>query len=774
MKARFDALKSFIPSLYASSTKTITNMVSSITMNESEYLQKTETTEKDILTLLTSKIEMEVILALKILIIDVQNGKDISSFIPRILEIFALTKNYFAKRLTLNLIDHISLTKKNELLLLFNTINKLSNDSDVLNRLSLVHVIGSLRNQPDISNDACKQLLLFTNDSNPLIRRMSLIIIANYLKTNKELHKEIDFTNLLTKYINDPHPLVYSAFFYAITEIQWTDYVSVGLLLKFTDIVKDLNVIDECYYERVVFSLVNFTKVYLILNMSANASYVEKLFTALYNVIKHSTNTFKVITSFCGIYDLILDLSKDNNNTSLTLYDKILFKNDYKRLSKLSLHLLKLYLQVQSTPNNSLYLINVLDIILHFIQNKNKRLFTIISNVLYTKYNYFYININEINCIIEYKLKILSHLVNESNVKNILDEYKRILNYPNKNIKRGIISSMHSICLNENTNKSTKVTVIEKLVDFLKIKNDFVINYIIIALSDLIDDIENKKYILVYSIKNYNKTITTPHAKANVITMILNNISVIPTVSIDFYRRLLLDVDNESDEVKRSIVQMSYEIWYMKDIILKNYDESKLNEMNGIIVNMVNYAIEKMLYDNNYTTREKARVVKAMIEHLKNKKKKEGDTVVMENKNKNEKVIKHNNDNTLFMEVLSNHRNDSHSKMFSYDVIDEDTKEKMKMISFGDIVNATSNIQVQKEGNNDNNSNNNKIVSEQEKYKSCKQDESQINNQISNINSGIDIEKKKQELKNQLDEFLNDNDENSDDDDDFQIEIKRG
>jgi hypothetical protein len=360
-------------------------------------------------------------------------------------------------------------------------------------------------------------------------------------------------------------------------------------------------------------------------------------------------------------------------------------------------------------------------------------------------------------------------------VKNILDEYKRILNYPNKNIKRGIISSMHSICLNENTSKSTKVTVIERLVDFLKIKNDFVINYIIIALSDLIDDIENKKYVLVYSIKNYNKTITTPHAKANVITMILNNISVIPTVSIDFYRRLLLDVDNESDEVKRSIVQMSYEIWYMKDIILKNYDESKLNEMNGIIVNMVNYAIEKMLYDNNYTTREKARVVKALIEHLKSKKKKEGDTVVMENKNKNEIVIKHNNnDNTLFMEVLSNHRNDSQSKMFSYDVIDEDTKEKMKMISFGDIVNATSNIQVQKEGNDNNSNNNNKIISEQEKYKSCKQDESQINNQISNINSGIDIEKKKQELKNQLDEFLNDNDENSDDDDDFQIEIKRG
>ena len=418
------------------------------------------------------------------------------------------------------------------------------------------------------------------------------------------------------------------------------------------------------------------------------------------------------------------------------------------------------------------YIINALDIVLHFIQNKNKRLFAIISSVLYTKYNYFYISINEIKYITEYKLKILSHLVTETNVKNILDEYKRVLNYPNTTIKRGIISSMHSICLNESTSRDTKATVIEKLVDFLKIKNDFVINYIIIALSDLIDDIENKKYVLIYSIKNYNKTITAPHAKANVITMILNNITAIPTVSIDFYRRLLLDVDNESDEVKRSIVQMSYEIWYMKDMILRNYDESQRNEMNGIIVNMVNYAIEKMLYDNNYTTREKARVVKAMIEHLKSKLKKENTSMLIGNKH--ETAIKHNNDNALFMEVLSNQRNDSNSKTFSYDVLDEDTKEKMKMISFGDIVNATANIQLQKEGSDDNTNSNKKIVTEQEKYKSCKQDESQINNQISNINSGIDIEKKKQELKNQLDEFLNDDEENSDDDDDVQIEIKRG
>ena len=48
-----------------------------------------------------------------------------------------------------------------------------------------------------------------------------------------------------------------------------------------------------------------------------------------------------------------------------------------------------------------------------------------------------------------------------------------------------------------------------------------------------------------------------------------------------------------------------------------------------------------------------------------------------------------------------------------------------------------------------------------------------VSDNVSNINSGIDIEEKKKHLKNQLDEFLNSNDD-EDDGDDFEVEITKG
>ena len=46
-----------------------------------------------------------------------------------------------------------------------------------------------------------------------------------------------------------------------------------------------------------------------------------------------------------------------------------------------------------------------------------------------------------------------------------------------------------------------------------------------------------------------------------------------------------------------------------------------------------------------------------------------------------------------------------------------------------------------------------------------------MSNEVSNINASIDVEQKKKMLKNQLDEFLNNED---DDEEDFQVEIKKG
>ena len=116
MKSGFFSFKSVIPSFYTSTAKSVSNIFSTLTMSESEYLHKTEATEKEIVNFLTSKMEMEVILGLKIVLMDLQNGKDVTCFIPRIFEIVATNTSYYAKRLCLAIIDDITLTKRSDVL----------------------------------------------------------------------------------------------------------------------------------------------------------------------------------------------------------------------------------------------------------------------------------------------------------------------------------------------------------------------------------------------------------------------------------------------------------------------------------------------------------------------------------------------------------------------------------------------------------------------------------------------------------------------------------
>ncbi len=62
---KFEAIKSFVPSLYQSSKDKMSNVLSPMLKTEADYLMKTESTDKEIIEMLLSKIEMEIILGLK-------------------------------------------------------------------------------------------------------------------------------------------------------------------------------------------------------------------------------------------------------------------------------------------------------------------------------------------------------------------------------------------------------------------------------------------------------------------------------------------------------------------------------------------------------------------------------------------------------------------------------------------------------------------------------------------------------------------------------------
>ena len=286
--------------------------MSDLTMNETEYLYKREHTEKEILNFLSSKMEMEVIYALKIIIIDIQNQKDINIYIPRVLDIFVISNDYYIKCLCLNIIDYITLIKREELILLYNVIGKLSHNIDPVNRMCLLHMISSLSKQ-GIQKDTFKSLLDFINDSNPLIRRITLIIIINYYKDDKSLIEDEDLKNILKKYLYDSNPIIFSSFFFTVIELGNSDYLSFGLHNKFEDICMKLNYIDNFYFERVVFVLINFTHIYLKHNLKneSNINFISLLFNSLYNCMKQTTDFNKEINCIIGLISLIKEFEND-------------------------------------------------------------------------------------------------------------------------------------------------------------------------------------------------------------------------------------------------------------------------------------------------------------------------------------------------------------------------------------------------------------------------------------------------------------------------------
>ena len=137
--------------------------------------------------------------------------------------------------------------------------------------------------------------------------------MVQYIKTqtidNKNLSiSDEEFNSILQKYFQDPHPLIFSTAFYAITELRNKDYLSFSIPQHFIYYCENLSKVDEFYFERVVFSLVNFSKLFLLNNFDKNHKYFNKLFNSLYQYVKYSTNNLKILSSLYGLYELLLSL----------------------------------------------------------------------------------------------------------------------------------------------------------------------------------------------------------------------------------------------------------------------------------------------------------------------------------------------------------------------------------------------------------------------------------------------------------------------------------
>lgn len=753
------------------------------------------------------------------------------------------------------------------MILLYNYVAKLISNTDPLIRWMVVSVINSLRNQNQIGHDCIKELIPLTNDSNPYIRRISLITIINFVKKNvnegSNLIEIQELNSILCKYFNDPHPIVMGTAFYAITELKNRDYLNLNFAENFNKFCANFIFFDEFYFSRAIFSLVNFSKLFLFNNIEKNFKYIKIFFDSLYQKLKKCTDFSKSITCLSAIYEIIAEFDKQNFNVLLKEEFDI-FKNK-KRLHKIANMLIRIY---QATNNKSNETIIILDLIKKyvncgnnsfnkneiFVSNPNKisEYFSEIKRRVCSFVNegIFFNKITDKPFVVAKKLEIIINLADKDNIKSIFEEFKRVLDYPVTRIKKLVIKAIYFICkknsslsssntqnllLNEGKENSIIISrlCVEKLIDCLKMKEEEVISEVIISLRKLANELEyHTKYILIYCIKNFKNNINSYSARANIIWMICQYLHIIPTVTADFFRRILIDIEVEHDEVKSQIINLALKLHFSCDFVKSKFKQDA-DFMVEKLKALVKYCLEKLFFDNNYHIREKARLAQLLVssenaeftnlfiikdlnslEQINNafsimntssinekskkfeffeteeKNRKEENQVAKEIEEEKIRISKEKEKNSNFslsllykmgINKLTNEIDNNENKeknnfenLFIFDFIEDHIDENFYSISLDDIINLRkSDIKTDKNipDQSEMNANESKKLTNQERFKAVQNQEEKVKNTIENFDSKVNVEETRNKLKNQLDAFLNENEDQ--DEDEFEVEINK-
>jgi hypothetical protein len=241
-------------------------------------------------------------------------------------------------------------------------------------------------------------------------------------------------------------------------------------------------------------------------------------------------------------------------------------------------------------------------------------------------------------------------------------------------------------------------------------------------------------------------------------------------VSVDFFRRLLIEIDIESDEVKSQILGFALRVNSELNLILGKYNQDIRESNLNRIKNLIKYSTEKLIWDKNYNIREKARMVDFMVNNnIFDKKLDFLANYIETNLAVNEFEMGGNKYCNSFLISLVSKLSDSeteknisiYNKKFVFDSLDKNVDPNFYKITLEDIINLKKTESLEK--------NEPKSVLNNDKYISVKK-QGNVNESVQNFDSGINVEEMKAKMKNQLDDFLN---KDEDDEDDYEVEINK-
>lgn len=511
-----------------------------------------------IITLLKSEQEADKLTALKILTAMQITRKDISPFVPYVVNL--ITAKYQTKKLAYFFLCQCSDKANNYILMSINTFHKELTDGKMLTRASALRAFSSLRIE-EILHVLTLSLQRGAGDFSIYVRRSAcyaLVKLSEWEDCDRNL-----IIQLLVKLIADSNALVTGPALMAFNRICPEN---LDLLHgHFRRIVRMLGQFEFLFIPNVLQVLVRYSRIYLDQQFVDCSSRVNPDFKVLLEVMEPLLN-YDSPSVAIAVAEAYL-FFKAENYYFPSIIALLTFKYAPYQLAFLELSLLLEY--AKAVPG-------------HF------------SKI----FSYFYVNFTDHKEIIFKKLEILGMITTEHNASLVLKELSVYAGHENAEILTFAITTIGKIC---EISPSLAVVCTKHLVLLLRSKSPHVTSQVIVVMRKLINqDPQKHRKIIVHCAKNI-ESIHFPVARACALWIIGRYYQYIPTLAAETMRKLSINFAKESALVKHQIINST----------TKMYSETNTPHLEKVLY----FLLELGFYDISYDIRDKCRLISSIFQN---------------------------------------------------------------------------------------------------------------------------------------------------------------
>ncbi|CAF2484524.1 unnamed protein product [Rotaria sp. Silwood2] len=207
----------------------------------------------------------------------------------------------------------------------------------------------------------------------------------------------------------------------------------------------------------------------------------------------------------------------------------------------------------------------------------------------------FYVHSNDSSHVKRYKLEILTVLANASNISTILREFQTYVVSPDKEFGA---QTIHAIGRCASTIPEVTEACLNGLVTLMSKKDEKIVAESVVVIKKLLQINPSQYSDIIKHIVRMVDKVTVPTARASILWLIGEYSDRVSKLAPDVLRKMAKTFPDEETIVKHQILNLAAKLYVI------NNKQTHL---------LVQYVFNLAKYDTNYDTRDKARLLRALL-----------------------------------------------------------------------------------------------------------------------------------------------------------------